>query len=227
MLPAYSKTHDRLLICPSILSADFLALGRDVERVADDADVIHVDVMDGHFVPNLSYGIPIVETLARSCDLPLDVHLMIDNPMDHIDAFSRAGADSIVVHAEACPHLHRAMQHIHQSGCTAGVALNPGTPLTVLDEIIPFVDMILLMTVNPGFGGQTFIDGMTDKIRRLRKMLNERDCPVHIQIDGGINPGNIKENVAAGANLVVVGSAVFGQDDPAEAIRNLRKCAQS
>ena len=226
MLPGYHETQDRLLICPSILSADFTALGAAVDRVADDADIIHIDVMDGHFVPNISFGLPIVKALSGYSKLPLDVHLMIENPIIWIEPFAAAGADSIVIHAEACPHLQRALQMISAAGCTAGVALNPGTSLTAIAEVLPFLDMILLMTVNPGYGGQTYIPGMTGKIRRLRHLLDRQDRPVHLQVDGGIYPDNVKENRKAGANMIVVGSAVFGQDDPAAAIRQLRQCSR-
>ncbi|NLO36666.1 MAG: ribulose-phosphate 3-epimerase [Clostridiaceae bacterium] len=226
MLPAYRDTQDRLLICPSILSADFTALGRSVDQVAADADIIHIDVMDGHFVPNISFGLPIVKALSGYTDLPLDVHLMIENPINWIEPFAAAGADSIVLHAEACVHLQRALQMIRDAGCTAGVALNPGTPLASIEEVLPFLDMVLLMTVNPGYGGQSYIPGMPGKIRRLRRLLDEQDLPVHLQIDGGLNRDNIRENREAGANMIVVGSAVFGHGDPAAAIRELRTCSQ-
>lgn len=224
MLPEYNSTQ-KLLICPSILSADFTALGAAVDQISADADILHIDVMDGHFVPNISFGLPVVKALSRYTKLPLDVHLMIENPIIWIEPFAEAGADSIVVHAEACPHLQRALQQISAAGCTPGVALNPGTPLTAVEEVLPFLDMVLLMTVNPGFGGQSYIPGMTRKIRRLRRMLDQQERPVHLQIDGGLYPDNIRENREAGANMVVVGSAVFGQDDPAAAIRQLRKAA--
>jgi ribulose-phosphate 3-epimerase len=215
------------LVAPSILSADFARLGDEVRAVEQGgADWIHVDVMDGHFVPNISFGLPVVKALAGYTRLPLDVHLMIENPIIWIEPFAEAGADSIVIHAEACPHLQRALQQISAAGCTAGVALNPGTSLTAIEEVLPFLDMVLLMTVNPGFGGQTYIPGMQDKIRRLRRLLDQQDRPIHLQIDGGIYPDNVKENREAGANMIVVGSAVFGQADPAAAIRQLRQCSQ-
>ncbi|NLM78859.1 MAG: ribulose-phosphate 3-epimerase [Ruminococcaceae bacterium] len=226
MLPGYQETKDHLLICPSILSADFTALGASVDQIAQDADILHIDVMDGHFVPNISFGMPIVKALAGYSDLPLDVHLMIENPIIWIDRFAEAGADSIVLHAEACPHLQRALQQIRDAGCTPGVALNPGTSLSTIEEVLPFLDMVLLMTVNPGYGGQSYIPGMQDKIRRLRRLLDAQNHAVHLQIDGGVYPANIKENREAGANMIVVGSAVFNQPDPAEAIRQLRKCSQ-
>ena len=225
MLPSYQETAGRLLLCPSILSADFAALGDAVERVSETADMIHIDVMDGHFVPNLTIGPPVVAALRRRSKLPLDVHLMIAEPMDWIDSFAESGADSLVIHAEACPHLLRGLQQIREAGCTAGVAINPGTPLSAIEEALPFADMVLLMTVNPGFGGQKYIATMTDKIRRLRKILDQLDNPVHLQIDGGIHRGNIHELHQAGADMIVVGNAVYGTPDPAAALQNLRACA--
>jgi ribulose-phosphate 3-epimerase len=225
MIPNYHETNGRLLLCPSILSADFSALGEAVSLVAGDADLIHVDVMDGHFVPNLTIGPPVIKDLRRLCPLPLDVHLMIENPISWIDAFVESGADSLVVHAEACPHLLRALQLIACAGCSPGVAINPGTPLEMIAEALPYVDLVLLMTVNPGFGGQTFIPSMTGKIRRMHQMISRLEKPVHLQIDGGINSGNIRENHLAGADMIVVGSAVFGQPDPVAALRELRRCA--
>ena len=225
MIDLYDKTSDRIMLCPSILSADFAELGAAVEMVAKTADVIHVDVMDGHFVPNLTLGPPVLAAIRKRTSLPLDVHLMITNPTDLIDAFAQAGADTLVVHAEACTHLHRAIQQIRAAGCTPGVAINPGTPLQVIDEILPYVDMVLLMTVNPGFGGQKYIPTMTAKIRRLRQMINDLDRSVHIQIDGGIGIDNIRSTVEAGANMIVVGSACYGKPDPAQALIELRAAA--
>ena len=226
MIPGYDQTQGRLLLCPSILSADFAELGAAIEQVTETADIIHVDVMDGHFVPNLTVGPPVVASLKRRTKLPLDVHLMVDNPISLIESFARAGADTLVVHLEACAHLHRAMQLIHDAGCTAGVAINPGTSLYALEEILPFVDVVLLMTVNPGYGGQNYITGMLDKIRRLRRMLDTLGRPVHLQIDGGLNLENIRENYLAGADMIVVGNAVYGRPDPAEALRQLRRCVR-
>ena len=225
MLPVYDKDKNQLFICPSILAADFMHLADSVAQVKDDADMLHIDVMDGHYVPNMSFGLPIVEALAKQTDLLLDVHLMIENPLIWLERYAEAGADSLVVHAEACSHLQRALQIISAAGCTAGVALNPSTPLVVLEEVLPFLDMVLLMTVNPGYGGQKYIPGMTSKISRLRQLLDSQDRPIHLQIDGGIYAGNIRENVQAGANMVVAGSAVFGHADPAAAIRQLRSCS--
>ncbi|MEA4888416.1 MAG: ribulose-phosphate 3-epimerase [Clostridiaceae bacterium] len=224
MIPGYEKTQGKLLLCPSILSADFAALGEAVDRVADTADMIHVDVMDGHFVPNITIGPPVVAALRKRSRLPLDVHLMIENPIQWIEPFVQAGADSLVVHAEACPHLLRALQLISAAGCTAGVAINPGTSLQIIEEALPFADMVLLMTVNPGFGGQKYIPGMLRKISRLRQMLDQLNRPVHLEIDGGLHPGNIRENYRAGADMIVVGNAVYGQPDPAAALQGLRQC---
>lgn len=226
MIELYDKSNSQVLLCPSILSADFAALGDAVEMVANTADIIHVDVMDGHFVPNLTLGPPIVAAIRKRTSLPLDVHLMVTNPTDLIDSFAQAGADTLVVHAEACMHLHRAVQQIRAAGCTPGVAINPGTPLEALHEILPYIDMVLLMTVNPGFGGQKYIPTMTTKIRRLRQMINELDRPVHIQIDGGIGLDNIHSTVEAGANMIVVGSACYGKPDPAQALIDLRAAAR-
>ncbi|MGI6325589.1 MAG: ribulose-phosphate 3-epimerase [Saccharofermentanales bacterium] len=225
MLPTYQETAGRLLLCPSILSADFAALGDAMDQVATAADIVHIDVMDGHFVPNLTIGPPVVASLGRRTKLPLDVHLMVEQPINWIEPFAGSGADSLVVHAEACVHLLRCLQMIRDVGCTPGVAINPGTPLTAIEEALPYVDMVLLMTVNPGFGGQQFIPTMTDKIRRLRQRLDDLDRPIHLQIDGGVYLGNIRELYQAGANMIVVGQAVYGQPDPAAALRALRACA--
>jgi ribulose-phosphate 3-epimerase len=225
MLPKYQETAGRLLLCPSLLSADFAALGAAMERVAADADVIHVDIMDGHFVPNLTIGPPVVAALRKHTRLPLDIHLMVENPISWIEPFVKSGADSLVIHAETCPHLLRALQMISEAGCTAGVAINPGTPLAAIEEALPHADVILLMTVNPGFGGQKYIETMTGKIRRLRQMIDKLPRPVHLQIDGGVHSGNIRELCQAGADMIVVGNAVFGTPDPAAALRELRRCA--
>lgn len=231
MIQSYSEfcqaQKKEIIICPSILSADFAALGKDVELVSEDADWIHVDVMDGMFVPNISIGIPVVKAIRKHTSLPLDVHLMIADPIRYVEEFAKAGADLIVVHAEACTHLHRTVQFIKTLGVNVGVALNPGTPLTAVEEILPYVDMILLMTVNPGFGGQAYIPSMTDKISRLRNMMNERHISAHIQVDGGIGTKTIKKVFDAGANAVVVGNAVYGTTDPVGAIKELRACLES
>lgn len=210
-------------IAPSILSADFADLGGEIRRVADaGADLIHVDVMDGHFVPNLTIGPPVVAAIRKTTDLPFDVHLMITNPEAMVTPFIKAGADIVTVHAETAPHLHRLVQSIREQGAKAGVSLNPSTPLSAVEEVLDFVDMVLLMTVNPGFGGQKFIPTMVDKIRRLRRMVESRKLAVDIEVDGGIVPDNARQVAAAGANILVAGSAVYGAPDMAAAIRALR-----
>lgn len=215
-----------MLIAPSILSADFSKLGMeiaDVER--GGADWIHVDVMDGHFVPNITIGPLIVESIRPRTALPLDVHLMIENPDSYIPAFAKAGADLISVHVEACTHLHRTLNLIKEHGKKAGVVLNPATPLENLDYVPDeLLDLVLIMTVNPGFGGQTFISAMLPKITRLRKMLNERGLNhVDIEVDGGINEVTAKQVTAAGANVLVAGNAIFNQPDRALAIQKIRQ----
>jgi ribulose-phosphate 3-epimerase len=214
-----------LRIAPSILSADFSILGEeiaDVER--GGADWIHVDVMDGHFVPNLTIGPLVVEAIRPKTKLPLDVHLMIEQPDKYIAAFAEAGANVISVHAEACIHLHRTLHLIKEQGVRAGVVLNPATPLAAIEHVTDdSLDLVLLMTVNPGFGGQAFIPGMLPKITALRKLLNERGLHhVDIEVDGGINAVTAPQVISAGANVLVAGSAVFNQPDRAQAIRGLR-----
>ena len=198
-------------IAASILSADFARPGEQVkEAEAGGADWIHVDVMDGHFVPNMTVGPPIVAALRPITDLPLDVHLMIEQPDRLIPEFARAGADCITVHTETCPHLHRTLQLIKELGAKAGVTLNPGTPLSALGEVLTEVDLALIMSVNPGFGGQSYIPASTDKISRLRRMLSERGlAEVEVQVDGGVKSHNIAEIAAAGASVLVIGSAIF------------------
>lgn len=201
-------------IAPSILSADFARLAEEATAVAAaGADLLHVDVMDGHFVPNLTLGPPIVACLDRVTDLPLDVHLMIEHPERLIEAFRKAGADWISVHAEACTHLHRLVQQIRESGARAGVALNPATPLAHLDLVLPDLDFVLVMSVNPGFGGQKFIPGCLEKIRALRERINRAGLAVDIEVDGGIKVDNIGDVARAGADVFVAGSAVFESPD--------------
>jgi ribulose-phosphate 3-epimerase len=201
-------------IVPSILSADFARLGEQVrEAVAAGADWIHVDVMDGHFVPNMTVGPLILRALRPVTDLPLDVHLMIEQPERMIPAFAEAGADRLIVHVETCPHLHRTIQQIRELGVKPGVTLNPATPLATLQEILPDVDQVLIMSVNPGFGGQEYIPTSTAKIARLRRMLTDRHLSrVEIQVDGGVKPDNAAEVVRAGANVLIVGSAIFNSE---------------
>ncbi|MGI6545666.1 MAG: ribulose-phosphate 3-epimerase [Fastidiosipilaceae bacterium] len=226
-LKPYSECKGEVMICPSILSADFANLGEDVRLVSSHADTIHVDVMDGVFVPNITIGMPVVKAIRSYTDLPIDVHLMIKDPAPFINDFAAAGADLITVHTETCPHLHRVTQQIRDAGCGVGVVINPATPLCAVEEILPEVDLILLMSVNPGFGGQKYIKATTDKIRRLRAMMDERGIDAHIQVDGGITTTTIKEVYEAGANMLVAGSACYGTDDPCEAITSLKRCALS
>lgn len=218
-------------IAPSILSADFTCLGAQIAAVeAGGANMIHVDVMDGHFVPNITIGPFIVAAVRRATGLPIDTHLMIENPDQYIPAFARAGATMISIHPEATYHLHRSLALIRQSGCQAGLVLNPATPLAYVEEALEEIDYVLIMSVNPGFGGQKFIPASLAKLRRLRGMLDAagpRGQRVRIEIDGGIVPDNIAEVAAAGAEIFVAGSSVFGQPDPAAAVRELLRRGSS
>jgi ribulose-phosphate 3-epimerase len=210
-------------IAPSILSADFGRLSDEIKSVErGGAGLIHVDVMDGHFVPNITIGPLVVKAARRATDLPLDCHLMISDPDLYIDEFARAGASMISVHVEAVVHLHRTLTAIRDLGCRPGVVLNPATPLGSIEEALPFVDYVLVMSVNPGFGGQSFISTSLDKISRLRSMIVSRGLNVHIEVDGGIGLNNVSTVVTNGAEWIVAGSAVFGTGNPEEATRALR-----
>ncbi|MDR4482388.1 MAG: ribulose-phosphate 3-epimerase [Nitrospirales bacterium] len=216
------------VISPSILSADFARLAEAVQMVeAAGADWIHVDVMDGHFVPNLTVGPPMVEALRKVTSLPLDVHLMMTNPDVFIPEFADAGADLLTVHVEACPHLHRTVQSIKERQVKAGVSMNPATSVTAIEEILVDVDLVLVMSVNPGFGGQQFISSSLDKIRRIRTMMNNSRSSAHLEVDGGVNLANVASVIHAGANVLVAGSAIFGSKNIPETIRQMRTAAQS
>jgi ribulose-phosphate 3-epimerase len=211
-------------IAPSILSADFSRLGDEIKTVERaGASLLHVDVMDGRFVPNITVGLPVVKAISRATQLPIDAHLMIVEPGRYVEAFVEAGARMVSIHIEADPHAHRTLTSIRAAGARAGIAINPATSLTSLEEAVRFADFVLLMSVNPGFGGQTFITESLDKIRRLRKMLDERGIKARIEVDGGIDRENIADIVGAGAEIIVSGSAIFGADDPAVALRELRE----
>jgi len=212
------------LIAPSILSADFTRLGEEVRAVeAAGADWIHADVMDGHFVPNITFGPLVVAAVRKITRLPIDVHLMIESPDRYIQAFAEAGADWISVQVETCPHLNRAVQQIKEAGVKAGVVLNPSTPLSALDWVLEYADYVLIMSVNPGFGGQTFIGNSLEKIRCLRRMIGDRGLSTRIEVDGGIKENNIAEVAAAGADVFVAGSAIFGQTDYRQVIARFKE----
>ncbi|MGI6731424.1 MAG: ribulose-phosphate 3-epimerase [Anaerovoracaceae bacterium] len=201
-------------LAPSILSADFSKLGEDVRLIEEaGAHLIHVDVMDGHFVPNISFGAAVMKSLLGKTKLPFDVHLMIENPDQYMEDFITENTEFITVHAEACVHLHRTIQHIKSLGVKAGVSLNPATPISILEYVIEDLDMVLLMSVNPGFGGQKFIPAVMDKIKELKRLKDERNPMLEIEIDGGITLDNVEEVINAGVNVVVAGSSVFGAAD--------------
>lgn len=218
--------QNQIKIAPSVLSADFARLGDDLDDIAS-ADYVHYDVMDGHFVPNISFGIDILKAVKRSTKLPVDVHLMIANPDELIPAFIEAGADIVTFHYEATDHAHRLIQLIHAFGRKASVALNPATPVCFLEDIIEDVDMVLIMTVNPGFGGQKYIESSAAKLRRLCRLCVDHGVSPLIEVDGGVNAQTAAEVCAAGANVLVAGSAVFGQEDRTGAISQIRAAAES
>ena len=215
-----------LKIAPSILASDFSKLGEEVKKVERaGADIIHIDVMDGHFVPNITIGPNVVRCLRKATGLPFDVHLMIENPDSYIDDFIDAGTDIISVHAECCYHLNRNIQKIKQRGVKAAVALNPATSLSAVDWILGDVDMVLIMTVNPGFGGQKYISPMTEKVRELRKLVENKGLGIDIEVDGGIDLSNIYKVTEAGANVIVAGSTIFNAPDTAQIIKDLKEKA--
>lgn len=213
-----------IMISPSILAADFLNLGRDIDAVSN-ADYIHVDVMDGHFVPNLSYGTTIVEAAKRATRIPLDVHMMVSNPDETVDWYVDAGADLISVHVEAARDLPAIVTHLHERGVKAGVVINPATPVEVLEDVIELVDLVLVMSVNPGFGGQGFIEGTYDKVRALSAICARREVSPIIEVDGGVSLSNARALAAVGAQMLVAGSAVFKSPDPASIVREMRELA--
>ncbi len=210
-------------IAPSILSADFTKLGEAIGIVEKaGATVLHVDVMDGHFVPNITIGLPVVKSIRSATEMIIDTHLMISEPGRYAAEFASAGADMVSVHVEADPHLNRTLNSIRDAGAKAGIAINPATPLAALDEALQYADFVLLMSVNPGFGGQKFVSGSLDKLRRLRQMIVEKGLKVRIEIDGGIDEHNAADVIDAGAEILVAGTAIFGNDDPAAAVRRLK-----
>jgi ribulose-phosphate 3-epimerase len=213
-------------IAPSLLSADFTKLGEEIRAVeTGGASVLHFDVMDGHFVPNITIGLPVLKSIRRFTDTPIDAHLMIAEPLRYAAEFVRAGADMVSIHVEADSHIHRTLAAIREAGGRAGIAVNPGTPLTALEEALPYADFVVLMSVNPGFGGQKFIKTSLDKLRRLKMMILERSLNTQIEIDGGVDEHNINEIAAAGADIAVAGSAVFGKENSTEAVSNLINAA--
>jgi ribulose-phosphate 3-epimerase len=216
------------LIAPSILAADFANLQRDIEMVNNsEADWFHIDVMDGHFVPNISYGMPVIQAIKKHATKPLDVHLMIEKPERYIEEFAKIGADIITVHYESTVHLHRTLGQIKAAGCKAGIVLNLTTPVSVLEDILPDCFMVLLMSINPGFGGQKFEDITYNRVKKLRKMIDEQGLNTHIEIDGGVTDKNIKALVDAGANVFVAGSHIFKSNNQPETIKTLKALANS
>jgi len=219
---------DKVKLAPSILSADFARLGEQVAEVTKaGADYIHVDVMDGHFVPNITIGAPVVASIRPWTNLPLDIHLMIEQPEPYISQFATSGANIITVHVEACPHLHRTIQSIKELGVKAGVALNPATSLSSVEEVIPYLDLVLIMSVNPGFGGQVFIPESLEKISRLRKVLNDKKLTTELEVDGGITIDNAPSIVEAGASILAVGNSVFkAKEGITQSLQKIREVAE-
>ncbi len=219
-------TRRPIEIAPSILSANFARLGEEVRAVErGGASVIHVDVMDGHFVPNISIGVPVVASLRKATRLPLDVHLMIERPEEFVEAFAKAGADRILVHQEATVHLDRLLTSIRERGVEAGAVINPATPVVMISEVLDKLDTVLVMSVNPGFGGQKFIPGALEKIRQLKELRARYNEAFRIEVDGGVGPDNVGELVLAGIDTLVAGSSIFHTPDPAEAVRQIRQLA--
>jgi ribulose-phosphate 3-epimerase len=217
---------EKILIAPSVLAADFTKLGEQLAQAqSGGADWLHLDVMDGHFVPNISFGPPVIRSIKHASTLPLDVHLMITDPDRHLQSFRDAGADLITVHVETCPHLHRTLSRIRELGARPGIALNPATPASLLEEALPFADMVLVMTVNPGFGGQSFIEQLTAKIKEVRSMITSTGRAIHLEVDGGIDATTAPKVVKAGADVLVAGTAVFRAGSIAHAIQVLRRAS--
>ena len=216
-----------MILAPSILAADFGHLAEEIARAEQGgARLVHLDVMDGHFVPNLTMGPAVVKAVRRATRLPLDVHLMIQNADLYVDAFADAGANWVSLHVEALPHLQRAVAHLRERGLKAGVALNPSTPLVSVEEIAPELDYVVVMSVNPGFGGQKFLPASLDKVRRMRDLLRRRGLAAQIEVDGGVDEGNVKALIEAGADVLVAGTSVFGEGDPAASARRLLEAAR-
>ena len=214
-----------ILISPSVLAADFSKLGEEIQLVSEEgADLIHLDVMDGHFVPNLSFGADIIKAIRGFSNLPFDVHLMIENPEHYVDAYVEAGANFITVHPEATPHIHSVLQKIHKAGVKTGIALNPGTPIEALENVIDIIDLILVMTVNPGFGGQSFLSSQLPKISKIRTIIDDGGHSIDLSVDGGINPITAKLAIDAGANILVAGTSIFkaGDETYSKSIKRLR-----